>query len=148
MHTLRPLNDVYQTGAEMRRLACSYFLDLGEWLGRSFLEFYEFVCNLPYFDDPENVETVSRPALLLDPDYSPRDCDDKAILCACWLHGHGIKCRFVASSTAPNGELHHVFLQTESGLFVDATFPEHAQTLGGYDYFEALTNFEPLTEFF
>jgi hypothetical protein len=148
MHTIKRLEDVYQTGEEMRRLVVQYWRDLGAWSKRPFCEFYKYVCELPYFDDPENVETVSRPGFLLNPLYSPRDCDDKAILCACWWHGNGVKCRFVASSTAPDGTLHHVFLQLQNGLLIDATFPENAATLGSYDYFEQITNFEPLTNFF
>lgn len=132
----------------MRRLVCRYWLDLGAWLNRPFCEFYTFVCELPYFDDPENIETVSRPAFLLVPEYAPRDCDDKAILCACWWHGHGVKCRFVATSTAPDGTLHHVFIQLENGLLIDATFAENAEILGNYDYFHAVTNFQPLTSYF
>lgn len=148
MHTVRPLKDVYQTGDEMRRLVVQYWGDLGAWLRRPFWEFYNYVCNLPYYDDPENVETVSRPAFLLDPDYRPRDCDDKAILCACWWHGNGVKCRFVASSTAPDGTLHHVFIQNENGLLIDATFPENSEVLGSYDYFSQITNLQALTKFF
>lgn len=146
--TKTELKDVYQTGREMARLVREYWRDLGSWLNVPFAEFYSHVCKLPYIDDPENVETISRPAYLLDPRYSPRDCDDKAILCACWWHGHGWKCRFIASSTEPDKTLHHVFLQIDGGLLIDSTFEENAREIGYYDYFNHLTNLIPLTNFF
>ena len=102
IRTVRHLKDVFQTGREMARLVCNYWTDLGPWLGVSFREYYIHICQLPYIADPEDVETVSRPAFTLRRDYAPRDCDDKAVLMACWCHGHGLKCRFVASSTRPD----------------------------------------------
>lgn len=142
------LEDVFQTGREMARLVVSYFTDLGPWLARPFCEFYRHVCELPYIDDPDEIETISRPAFLLCEDYAPRDCDDKAILCACWWRGHGHKCRFVATSTTTDGELHHVFLQVDNGIFVDSTYKENADLLGNYDYFPKVTNLVYLTPWF
>lgn len=148
VRTIRHLKDVFQTGREMARLVCNYWTDLGPWLGVSFSEYYIHVCQLPYIEDPEDVETVSRPAFTLQRDYMPRDCDDKAVLMACWCHGHGLKCRFVASSTRPDKVLHHVFLEAEGLGFVDATFDKYAHTLGNYDYFPAITHLEALTGWF
>ena len=148
IRTIRHLKDVFQTGREMARLVCNYWPDLGPWLGVSFREYYIHVCQLPYIEDPEDVETVSRPAFTLQRDYMPRDCDDKAVLMACWCHGHGIKCRFVASSTRPDKVLHHVFLEAEGLGFVDATFDKYAHTLGNYDYFPEITHLEALTGWF
>lgn len=146
--TKKPLQNVYQTGREMARLVREYWRDLGAWLNVPFCQFYTHVCALPYIDDPENVETISRPAYLLEPRYTPRDCDDKAILCACWWHGHGVQCRFVASSTEPDKQLHHVFLQIAGGLLIDATFPENSKDIGFYPYFQNLTELKPLTGWF
>ena len=148
VRTVRHLKDVFQTGKEMARLVCNYWPDLGPGLGVSFREYYIHVCQLPYIEDPEDVETVSRPAFTLRRDYAPRDCDDKAVLMACWCHGHGLKCRFVASSTRPDKVLHHVFLQAEGLGFVDATLDKYAHTLGNYDYFPSITHLEALTGWF
>lgn len=142
-----PLKDVFQTGAEMRRLACTYWQDLGRWLDVPFMEFFNYVCALPYRPDPPDVETVSRPAYTLREDYSPRDCDDKAVLIACWCRGHGIRCRFVAISTQPGGEPNHVFTQV-NGVDCDATYSEYHGLLGVYPYYPQITNRVNLTEYF
>lgn len=143
-----PLENVNQTGEKMRRLVCLYWPDLGAWLERPFVDFYVHVCRLPYIADPPGVETVSRPAYTLNGAYGPRDCDDKAVLCASWWHGHGRPVRFVASSTKPDKKLHHVFLQLDNGVFVDATYKKNQQFLGNYPYFSKLTKLIPLTPFF
>lgn len=142
------LRDVFQTGREMKRLTVTYWADLGRWLEVPFIDFYRFVCCLPYREDPEQIETVSRPLFLLDDAYSPRDCDDKAVLCASWWHGHGVPVRFVAISTQPTGELNHVFTQIEDGTDIDATYKEFSQYMGKYPYYSQVTNRENLTSFF
>lgn len=144
---VRPLDSVFSTGAEMRRLVVTYCLDLGPWLAVPFPVFYRHVCRLPYIPDPENVETVSRPAFTLRPDYGPRDCDDKAVLCASWLHAHGVPVRFIATSTKKDRQLHHVFCQIP-GLLVDATYKKHEKCLGNYDYLPKVTNAVLLTDWF
>lgn len=144
----KELNNVYQTGEEMRRLVCTYWADLGPWLDVPFNVFYRHVCALPYVEDPPGVETVSRPLYLLNPGYSPRDCDDKAILCACWFHAHRVPVRFVATSSRPDGFLHHVLLRAWGCGYIDATFEEFAETLGNYDYFHDVTRLDYLTKWF
>lgn len=148
IRTNRHLYDVFQTGREMARLVRSYWSDLGPWLGASFWAYYTHVCKLPYVDDPEDVETVSRPIYTLNPAYRPRDCDDKAVLMACWFHGRGIRCRFVASSTRPDKQVHHVFLQVDGVGFVDATYNYYCKMIGNYDYFPYITELVALTEWF
>lgn len=147
----RPLKDVFQTAAEMRRLTLNYWRDLGRWLDAPFIEYFNFVCALPYKSDPEQIETISRPAFTLCENYGPRDCDDKAVLIASWLHGHGIKARFVGVSTLENCELCHVFTQAETaagGIDIDATYNEFHGMLGNYPYFAQVTARENLTEYF
>ena len=147
--TTDKLKDVYQTAFQMRRLVESYYLDLGPWLNVPFLDFYRYVCDLPYIPDPHNIEFVSRAALTINPFFNvARDCDDKAVLLGCWWHGHGDKCRFVASSTKKNKMLHHVFLQHETGLFFDATYCKNKNFLDFYPYFPRITKIIALTEFF
>ena len=146
--TKKNLVDVHQTAAEMRRLSCRYCSDLGGWLCVPFLDYYRHICELPYYPDPPEVETVSRPLYTLMPDYSPRDCDDKSVLIASWLHAHGDPVRFVATSTKPDGTLCHVFVQMQNGLLIDATYPQNAEFLGDYPYFRDVTRFEALTGWF
>lgn len=150
----RPLKDVFQTAAEMRRLTCLYWSDLGRWLDAPFIDYFNFVCALPYRSDPEQIETVSRPAFTLREDYAPRDCDDKAVLIASWLKGHGIPVRFVAISTSPDKELCHVFDNAKINFNgretcdIDATYNEYHGILGNYPYFPDVTARRYLTEFF
>ena len=146
--TKKYLSCVEQTGAAMRRLACNYCADLGRWLAVPFVVYYRHVCELPYIPDPPEVETVSRPLYTLNARYSPRDCDDKSVLLAAWLHAHNEKCRFVATSTRPDKVLHHVFVQLENGLFVDATYKKNAAFMGFYPFFRKVTYIKALTNFF
>lgn len=141
------LRDVFQTAAEMRRLTLEYWRDLGPWLDAPFISFFNFVCALPYVEDPPECETVSRPAYTLQEGYRPRDCDDKAVLIASWLHGHGLPVRFVGVSTLQNRELCHVFTECD-GLDIDATYPEYHGMLGKYPYYPQVTNREKLTNYF
>lgn len=142
------LRDVYQTAAAMQNMTEKYFSDLGAWLGVPLIQFYSFVCVLPYVADPVGVETVSRPLYTINPDYTPRDCDDKSVLIAAWCHGNGVKKRFVSTSTRPDGHLSHVFVQLENGLFLDSTYPHFKEYIGNYPYFRRVTKFEPLTGLF
>lgn len=148
MITFSKLENVSQTADEMRRLVEEYAGDIGALSNLPFIFYYKLICSLPYVNDPRGVETVSRPAFLLEPGYSPRDCDDKSILLAAWCRCNGIKCRFVASSTRKNGKLHHVFLQLENGIFADATYKKFGKTPFYYDYFKKLTRICPISEFF
>lgn len=145
--TVTPLHDVYQTAREMRRLTVNYWADLGPWLDEPFLNFFNYVCALPYLPDPPNVETVSRPAYTLIEGYRPRDCDDKAVLLACWCKGHAVPVRFVAISTLQNGEPCHVFINA-AGVDCDATYPEYHGILGKYPYYPQITNRVNLTNYF
>ena len=125
--TKKNLVDVHQTAAEMRRLSCRYCSDLGGWLCVPFLDYYRHVCELPYYPDPPEVETVAA---------------------AAWLHAHCDPVRFVATSTKPDGTLCHVFVQMKNGLLIDATYPQNAEFLGDYPYFRDVTRFEALTGWF
>ena len=136
---VRNLESVFLTGAEMKRITQQYAADLGPWLRRPFAEYYKYVCNLPYIPDPVDVETVSRPAFTLRPDYGPRDCDDKAVLLACWWHAHGVPVAFLATSCRKNKQLHHV-LAVIPGMLLDATYKSHQKYIGKYDYWPKVTN--------
>lgn len=149
MLNIRTLKSCKQTAAEMERLTKNYWSDLGRWLDCSFYEFYVFVCRLPYVSDPSLIEFVSRPKFTLNPRFAPRDCDDKAVLLACWCHGRGIPCRFMASSTKPNKQLHHTFIQEGlNGTFLDGTYRKNEDFIGNYPYFSKLTRLVALTDWF
>lgn len=147
MITTRPLKDVFQTAAEMRRLSLTYWADLGRWLDASFIDYFNYICALPYVSDPEQVETISRPAYTLKEGYRPRDCDDKAVLIACWCVAHKVPVKFVAVSTQENRELNHVFCNVD-GVDVDATYNCFHGIIGNYPYFSDVTAREDLTGYF
>lgn len=144
----RPLNDVSETAREMQRLTCCYWKDLGRWLYVPFFNYFNYICALPYVEDPPEVETVSRPLYTLRENYRPRDCDDKSVLLACWFKGHGLPVRFVGVSTQESRELNHVFIQDGTGMDYDATYPEYHGICGIYPYYSAITYRENLTELF
>ncbi len=121
------------TGNEMRRMSREYWGDLGSYLSWPFSAWFDFVRILPYQSDnrrfPDRIlEVVARPALLLDKNIFPRlDCKKKAILIGAWAEGNGFPYRFVAVSSRPDGEVHHVMPQINFGggwINADATFPD------------------------
>lgn len=127
---LTELQGPEQTAAEMARLAVQYSGDLGELSKKPLIDFFRFVRALPYRRDPAGVETISRPALLLRPDYPWRDCDDKAILIAAWLVANGRPFAFYAFSELAGGRpLHHVCAATRDAagnvLPLDATYKKN-----------------------
>lgn len=141
------LKNVYQTAREMRRLTENYWSDLGPWLDENFIHYFNYVCALPYVSDPPETETVSRPRYLLCENYTPRDCDDKSVLMACWAYGNGLPVRFIGISTQRDGEPNHVFCQV-NGVDVDATYPEYHGIIGKYPYYPQITNRVNLTDYF
>jgi hypothetical protein len=125
------LKDVYQTGAEMARLVRTYYRDVSDYFDMPFGDYYRMVANLPYHPDPRGKETLSRPQYTLDPDYKPRDCDDKAILIGSWLYANRVPFRFIAVSGHKSQRLHHVFVLLDwcgKKVHADATYPKN--TLG------------------
>ena len=96
-----------------------------------FGDYYRMIANLPYVADPKGKETLSRPKYTLDPDYEPRDCDDKAILLGAWLYANRVPFRFIAVSGHKSKKLHHVFVQLDwcgKSVHADATYSKN--TLG------------------
>ena len=74
--TIHKLKDSNQTAKEMVRIVKMYCSDLGNKKNWSLIRFFDFVKNLPYVRDPVLNETISRPKLLLLPNWHARDCDD------------------------------------------------------------------------
>jgi hypothetical protein len=127
------IDSVQETGAEMERLLRDYNGDVAfadNWL---FIDFYHYVRDLPYIEDPTESEALARPAISLSSKAPFRDCDDKALAMGCWLYRHGIPFRFIACSYEPELEVHHCAVQLGNyvnregmdfkGVVVDATYP-------------------------
>lgn len=129
-----------KTGRYMHQMVEKYSSDLGELAKMDLGSFYDSVRAVPYVDDPDlfgdselldgNIrEVVGRPKYLLDSGTFPGlDCKKKSILMASWAKENGIPYRFIAQSTSPDGEVHHVFPQIQTGegwLNVDPTYQEY-----------------------
>jgi hypothetical protein len=143
----KPLKSIYQTGAEMLRLATVYNADVAHFDGYSIPAFYNHIKALPYKADPERIEYISRPAASLRTyGVKYRDCDDKAVCMGAALHRRKVPFRFVGVSTNPkNTRLHHVVVEAlidGTPRIIDATYPKNEIFLHG-DY----SNYEPLTGF-
>ena len=122
------------TGYEMANEVKNYFQDLGNFLSWTFEDWFQKVSFIPYESDDNifelrPIETVARPALLLDRQIFPSlDCKKKSILIACWAQGNGYPWRFIAISEKPNKKIHHVFTQINFGIGFencDAVLPHY-----------------------
>lgn len=127
---ITPLRDRVQSGREIAWLAKNFWPDLDRYgyLDLPLGSYYDIVKKIPYEEDVGN-EVVSRPMFLLDKTYFPAlDCKKKAVLMASFLEAHGDPWRLVTNSELDNGEIHHIFPQTEidgEWYNVDATYPEY-----------------------
>jgi len=103
---------------EIRRLVeqiCSG-LQSGDYAGE-ILACYYWVCqNIRYMRDPQEVELVKEPIVLLR--TRSGDCDDAAVLLASMLMACGNECRFVLISFNPQKIPSHVFcaVKTPAGF--------------------------------
>jgi hypothetical protein len=144
--TRGPLQSAQATAAEMARLSVQYAADLGEKSSWPLQRIFAYVKNLPYRRDPQNVESLARPAYTMRRNFPWRDCDDKAIILGAWCSANLIPFRFLASSRRPDKTLHHVFLEAQAGaapIILDATYPSHKLgSLARNDY----TDVQPLTD--
>jgi len=119
-----------KTMREMKK-SSQYGEDLGHLSRLSLIDFFDFVKNIPYIDDPRvfsNAELVARPKYLLN--AGALDCKKKAVLISAWCNSQKpkLKNKFVASSDRKDKSLHHVFpiILTNSGWVVaDATFSSY-----------------------
>ena len=87
-----PLKSLKQTVSEIMRLGQIYAHDIpADLQALSLPEWYLFARDrVPYRKDPRKLETISRPAILLRPDWSgPIDCDDKTSLGVAWFEAVG-----------------------------------------------------------
>lgn len=105
--------------------AKKYKNDLLQYRNKSFKEFYDIVKSLPYIPDPKNIETLSRPIYTMNPNHSPRDCDDKTLAICSFCELKNIPYKIIV--TGKKNRFHHVFpvvnLSGSSFIIADATYP-------------------------
>jgi hypothetical protein len=135
-----------QTGRKMYGLIQKYSGDLRNTYIRKngrlvslaslpLLDYYNVVRKMPYLRDKKPVETIARPRLLLNGEFSGVDCKKKAILIGSWLRLNGRRSipgfqgwRLISVSTRPDKKIHHVFPQVKIGgewLNLDATYSDY-----------------------
>lgn len=128
------LTDKDQTARAMYSLVERYHQDimrlpaLGVMLGQLGINsLFDIVKKIPYKRDPANIEILMRPEIIWKRRRAGMDCKKKAILIAAWARhnlGPG-SYKFVATSSAPNGRLHHVFPVVKIGngwIILDGTY--------------------------
>ena len=122
-----------QTAARIYESA-EYINDLGQWLDSSLSQFFNHVKNIPYVEDPEPFELVSRPFYMLHKRFNLKglDCKKKAVLMGAWLNAHGIPWRLVAVSERPDKLIHHIFIQA----FIDGVWKNIDPTYKEFKLFE------------
>lgn len=114
--------------------SAEYWRDLGSGLDTDLRTWFEYVRQIPYFEDTEAAEIVGRPKHLLNEKLFPYglDCKKKAVLIGAWLNAHGIKWRLVTVSEKKNKEIHHIFPQA----FLNGTWKNIDATYSDYELFE------------
>lgn len=132
--TIQRLERKEQTGERMYRLASQFADDLWQFQENgtplpdlSPEDFFSLVSSLPYRQDDHNVEIICRPlnALLMERGL---DCKKKSILIGAYAHLNEIPFQFVAVSTRPDGEIHHVYPELKFNnewVKFDATYPKN-----------------------
>ena len=109
--TIETLESRAQSGESIYKSAL-FYNDLGNLLDTSLTQFFNFVKDIPYKEDSDPNEIVSRPKWLLDKKLFPGlDCKKKATLMGAWFNAHGVPWRLVAISERPDKQIHHVFVQ-------------------------------------
>ena len=145
--TSRKLKDARQTGRLMHRMVELYFFDMAPYASMSYPEFYDFMKNIPFNPDPENIELLKRPYYTVKRIGPGGDCDDKSIAVASWAKIAGIPYRFVGvgNKISKNEKilLSHVYPELYIGgkwIPFDTTYSFNilGQTLPNYDRRELL----------
>ena len=113
------------TGRIMRQVVERYYHDMIPYASLSLLEIFTIIKNLPYRNDPVNVETLMRPAYTMTMRGTGGDCDCKALALASYARLHKIPYRFIAIRRPNRKNLHHVALElyiNNRWLFADPTY--------------------------
>jgi hypothetical protein len=115
---------VLDTVEEMKRLINVYYNDMIGFVDMDSLTFFNWLANFPYRKDPDNMEYVMRPSLIIA--RGSCDCDEKTIMALAWgkckgLHGGlSIVCKKI---TEPFSHVFPFFYLTDgSRQDFDATY--------------------------
>lgn len=134
-----PLFNKEQTAKAIKNLVKNYSGDLSEVFvtnGKqntrltdlTLLQFFNFVKNIPYRQDPKPVEVISRPEHILRFRALGMDCKKKTILVASYLTEKNIPVRYIGMSNRPDGMVHHIFPQgliNGQWMNLDATYKHY-----------------------
>lgn len=109
-----------------------YHGDIAAYDNFTFKQWYDHVRLLPYIPDQSkagqyDLDVFCRPNRTLAANPLCRDCDDKAILMACYCFRHSISFRFVACSYKKENEPEHCILEVQldgEWCECDSTYPE------------------------
>lgn len=120
--------DTYRETIKVMQELASEVRDVQQFARKTLLEFYLYLRSLPYIEDPQGIERVSRPLFTLNPQWTDsRDCDDKATAMLCYCNMQKIKSRIIVCGIGKKP--HHVYNEVWlAGRFVpvDATYPERS----------------------
>ena len=130
--TYRVIKTWGDVGEILMHFVKEYHGDIADYDNFTFIQWYEHVRSLPYIPDPpkaggHDLDVFCRPRRTLGDSPACRDCDDKAILMACWCFRHGIPFRFVTCTYTPAKENWHCILEVFlDGKWsdCDSTYPE------------------------
>ncbi len=117
MYREAELVDLQQTATEMYRIAFAWAEDMAPYASMSLQELFDFLKNIPFHADPEDMELLQRPWYTINEAGQGGDCDDKMICVGAYCHLRGIPFRFVAVSR-DSAPLHHVLVE----LYIQGTW--------------------------
>jgi len=126
------VKDWKDVGNVLSHFVENYHEDVSEFDDFAFEEFYDYVKQLEYIPEDNKVggydlDVFCRPSRTLSADCVCRDCDDKAILMACWCRRHDVGYRFIACSYKPENGIEHCILEIRhenKWVECDSTYPE------------------------
>jgi len=96
------------TGPYMHHMVERYWRDMLPWAHLTLDEIFSLIKSIPFRPDPEDEETLMRPAYTMARMGWGGDCDDKCIALAAWARINRIPYRFVAVRRPDMPTLHHV----------------------------------------
>jgi len=114
----------------MFEMARAFRRDVLEFLGPNPYEMYNYIRDLPFIDDPPEVETLARPAFILSRRWLVnRDCDDKSLAIGAWCEQFRYRYRFAVVGENLDHDLnpHHVYPEIwleKNWVPFDATYPD------------------------
>lgn len=141
----RNLIGAKQTGKLMHRMINLYYRDMAPWASLSYPEFFEVMKNIPFKEDPPNIELIKRPFYTMKRIGPGGDCDDKTIAVCSWAKLSQIPYKIVGVGNRKPGQskksrilLSHVYPELYIGgkwIPFDATYGFNilGKTLPKYD---------------